>query len=167
METRVFQHKDILKIFPDLSSRGLVSWSEKGLLSPDYEDAKGRGSIRRFSFDNVMQAGVIRELFLFGFGFRDIRTFVADRWMNDMKRFRYSCALTIQRRSLREADDPGDTSPRFNARVLRLKAFEFLGARAILQEPGLPSVGVINVERIHQKVTKCPIPGRTKTRPIT
>ncbi len=75
MESSVYQHKDILRIFPDLSARSLVSWTEKGLLVPFHGDARGRGTIRRYSFDNLIQAGVIRELMALGVTFRDIKEF--------------------------------------------------------------------------------------------
>jgi DNA-binding transcriptional MerR regulator len=54
-------HRDVLKIFPNLKARTLISWSEKGLLSPSV-GASGSGSRRIYSEKNLIEIGVIREL---------------------------------------------------------------------------------------------------------
>jgi len=168
MNTQTFQHKDILRIYPDLSARSLVSWSEKSLLTPDHGDATGRGTVRRYSFDNVMQAGVIRELFILGFGFRDIRTFFTEHWKNEMKRFNYDCVLIMHRQTIRASNVPGRISPNFSARVFNMGVFKSLGASAVLEDSTYPldngelvligdaqlttSVVVVNVSQIHTDV---------------
>lgn len=141
MKRDTFQHKDILRIFPDLSARSLVSWSEKGLLTPDYGEAMGRGTVRRYSFDNLIQAGVIRELFLLGFGFRDIKTFFTEHWKKEMKRFKYNCVLILQRQTFRAANVRGRIFPNFSLRVYGMEYFNSLGAKAIFEDSTYPVDG--------------------------
>ncbi len=122
MRKEIFHHKDILEVFSDLSPRSLVSWTEKGLLTPDHGDATGRGTMRKYSFDNVLQAGVIRELMKFGLTFREIILF-DDHWKSEMKRFDYDCVLSFQRATFKSLTE--NTMPhRFDVRVVSRKKFE-------------------------------------------
>ena len=139
MKDTSYQHKDIIKIFPDLSSRSLVSWAEKEILAPDHSDAKGRGTVRKYSFDNVVQAGIIRELMGLGLTFRDIKTFITDHWKKEMKKFEYDCVLIVQRHmfgvNLRRRPDKTSSAfvlkHHFDVRVFSLDEFEKYGRDVI------------------------------------
>jgi len=166
MENRTYQHKDILKVYSDLSPRSLVSWTEKGLLTPDHGDATGRGSMRKYSFDNVIQAGVIRELMAFGLTFREI-ILVDKHWKSEMKRFGYDCILFFQRATFKDIRE--STMPhRYYVRVVEKKKFDQYKANTIFATfvqdtktnesvPSGPDISFtgalfINVHRIYQLV---------------
>ncbi len=57
-----FLHRDVLKIFPYIRPRTLISWSERGLVKPEFVDAQGRGTERVYSYKNLLQIGMISEL---------------------------------------------------------------------------------------------------------
>ncbi len=67
-----YQHKDVLRIFPWLKARTLISWSERGLIKPDFNEASGRGSARVFSFTNLIEIGTVSELLQNGIPFANI-----------------------------------------------------------------------------------------------
>ena len=169
MESKIYRHKDILIFFPDLSPRSLVSWAEKGLLIPDHGDAAGRGTMRQYSFDNVVQAGVIRELMAFGLTFRDI-ILVDNHWKSEMKRFNYDCVLSFQKATFRSKN----TMPyRLDVRVDSMENFKKNKADVIWSAssyntngdlvqigPDVSYTGAlfINVTRIYQLIkTRLPI----------
>jgi DNA-binding transcriptional MerR regulator len=165
MKNGTYQHKDILKVFSDLSPRSLVSWTEKGLLTPDHGDATGRGTMRKYSFDNVIQAGVIRELMAYGLTFREI-ILVADHWKSEMKRFDYDCVLFFQRATFKSSDKR--MPHRWDVGVVSKKKLDQYKASSIFEtfvrdrnekelEPSGPDVSYtgalfINVTRIYQLV---------------
>jgi DNA-binding transcriptional MerR regulator len=166
MRKEIFHHKDILEVFSDLSPRSLVSWTEKGLLTPDHGDATGRGTMRKYSFDNVLQAGVIRELMKFGLTFREIILF-DDHWKSEMKRFNYDCVLFFQRATFKSQIE--NVMPyRFDVRVVSRKKFDKYKATAIWEtfvydkntdeltprfvNVSLTGALLINVTRIYQLV---------------
>ena len=64
-DMNLYEHRNVLKIFPDLKTRTLISWSEKGLFKPEVE-ARGPGTRRGYSKKNLIQIGVIRELVSYG-----------------------------------------------------------------------------------------------------
>ena len=97
-----YRHKDIMNVYPDLSGRSLVSWSEKGILNlPPERDAVGRGSVRRYTFDEVIQAGVIRELMGHGLTFRVIKNYFHQAWRDLIEQLNYNCVFILQRRTIR------------------------------------------------------------------
>lgn len=58
-------HKDVIRIFPDLRPRTVISWAEKGLVKPGVE-AKGRGDRRVYTYSNLVEIGFIHELVSLG-----------------------------------------------------------------------------------------------------
>jgi DNA-binding transcriptional MerR regulator len=66
-----FTHSNILKIFPNVKARTMISWSERGLIQP-LQDAAGRGSARIYSYTNIMEIGIIKELLQHGIPFSHI-----------------------------------------------------------------------------------------------
>jgi DNA-binding transcriptional MerR regulator len=176
MKDTSYQHKDIITIFPDLSPRSLVSWAEKEILIPEHSDARGRGTVRKYSFDNVLQAGIIRELMSLGLTFRDIKTFVTDHWKKEMKKFEYGCVLIVQRHmfgvDLGKMPDKRSSAfvlkHRFDVRVFSIGEFEDYGTDIIFgtstytknnrklvpigKSSTISSVLVVNVEKIYHHV---------------
>lgn len=57
-----FYHQDILRIFPDIRPRTLISWGEKGLIKP-LREAENRGGKRIYSYKNLVEIAFVRELF--------------------------------------------------------------------------------------------------------
>jgi DNA-binding transcriptional MerR regulator len=56
-----WKHADVLKIFPDIKPRTLISWAEKGLITPEVL-AKGSGTRREYTLNNLLEIGIIKEL---------------------------------------------------------------------------------------------------------
>ena len=178
MKNDLYQHKDILEIFPDLSSRSLVSWTEKELLKPDYGDARGRGTVRKYSFDNIIQAGIIRELMALGLTFREIRGFYSDHWKAEMKNLNYNCVFIWQRQMFINIGggklDPDqkvnakELYHSFHVRVFGMEEFKKYGMRTIFEMsaedratgklvpvgpmPELSSILILNIARIYRYV---------------
>jgi DNA-binding transcriptional MerR regulator len=72
----VFLHRNLIKIFPYVKPRTIISWTERGLLKPDYEDASGKGSSRRYSYRNLLEIAFISELFSYGLPFSMVKNIV-------------------------------------------------------------------------------------------
>ena len=66
MKNKIFRNKDIVEI-TGLTMRQIVNWTDKGLIVPVLE-ANGAGSKREYSFRNILEIAIIRELFEIGFG---------------------------------------------------------------------------------------------------
>ena len=57
-----FRQSDILKIFPWIKRRTLMSWSEIGLIQAEYGEAQGRRGVwRSYSYDNLLEIALISE----------------------------------------------------------------------------------------------------------
>ena len=74
-----FRHRDLMKIFPSIKARTLISWSERGLLEPDIQDASGRGSSRCYSYKNLIEIAIIGEFLSYGIPFSFIRKVVKSK----------------------------------------------------------------------------------------
>ncbi len=72
MRPKVFTHSQILKMFPWINSRTMITWCERGLVVPEFGDAEGRGSSRRYGFHNLIEIAVIAELVEWGLPFMSI-----------------------------------------------------------------------------------------------
>ncbi len=174
MKDSTYQHKDIIKIFPDLSPRSLVSWAEKEILIPGVEDARGRGTVRRYSFDNVIQAGIIRELMALGVTFRIIKNFLGEKLRKRIKKLDYECVLLIQWKIFK-ADNVADEFKVVrhpDVIVISIKDFNDLKANDIFsliyigeeggtervtpmdENPSIQSALTVNISRIHKYVVR-------------
>lgn len=67
-----FTHTDILFIYPEVKARTLITWSERALIQP-LQDAAGRGSSREYSYINLIEIGIISELYRYGLPFSTIK----------------------------------------------------------------------------------------------
>ncbi|BBO76140.1 hypothetical protein DSCW_35570 [Desulfosarcina widdelii] len=65
-------HRDVLRIYRQLNGRTLISWIEKGLFKPLYEP-ENRGGKRSYSYQNLVEIGIIKELSLLGFPIKRIK----------------------------------------------------------------------------------------------
>ena len=74
-----FRHSDLMKIFPSLKPRTIISWSERELLEPDIQDAAGRGSSRCYSYKNLIEIAIIGEFLSYGMPFSFVRKVVRSR----------------------------------------------------------------------------------------
>ena len=74
-----YLHRDVLKIFRSVKARTLISWCERGLITPDVSDASGRGSSRVYSFFNLIQIGVTHEFLRYGIPFSVIGSVMNDQ----------------------------------------------------------------------------------------
>ena len=75
-QDREFVHKEVLKIFPWIKPRTLISWSERGLVKTKGGDAPGRGTRRRYSYQNVIEIGFVDELLQYGLPFHTIKRII-------------------------------------------------------------------------------------------
>jgi DNA-binding transcriptional MerR regulator len=50
-----------MRVFPDINPRTLISWSEKGLFTPEVL-ADGSGTRRAYTVQNLVEIGIIHEL---------------------------------------------------------------------------------------------------------
>ena len=64
-----YVHSDVLKVFPYINPRTLISWNERGLITPDVSNSSGRGSSRIYSYLNLIQIGIAHEFLRFGIPF--------------------------------------------------------------------------------------------------
>ncbi len=163
MKSETFQHKDILRVFPDLSARSLVSYCEKGLIIP-FQDAEGRGKVRIYDFGNVIEAGIIRELVKWGLTYREIRL-VSAEWKQRMRDFDFQCVLVWQREMF---VSEGGLPSHFTVRVFSYEEFNEYGIRCLREAssfdlntgqivpigsmPALSSAMFVDVARIHRHV---------------
>jgi hypothetical protein len=60
-----YSHSKVLRVFPDIDPSLLKSWLTLGLIAPDLK-SKGIGTFKKYSTDNLIEIGVVRELFAFG-----------------------------------------------------------------------------------------------------
>ena len=67
-----FQHKDVLRLFPWIKARTLISWVERGLVKPDFQDAAGKGTRRGYSYKNLIEILLVDELLSWGISYRDV-----------------------------------------------------------------------------------------------
>ena len=63
-----FTHKDVLRIFPGIKARTLISWMERRLIVP-FTSASGRGSSRIYSYLNLIEIGIVSEFLKHGIPF--------------------------------------------------------------------------------------------------
>ena len=80
-----YQHKDIVRIFPNIPARSIISLCEKGLITPDYGDTTGNGVPRKYSLDNVIQIGIVREMMKWGMPCRSIKPLLDDKAKSELK----------------------------------------------------------------------------------
>ena len=80
-----FLHRDILNIFPWLKPRTLISWSERGLIKPDFSNAAGRGSSRVYSYGNLIEIGIVSEFLGHGIPFSIIEGIMNGSAVRKMK----------------------------------------------------------------------------------
>jgi DNA-binding transcriptional MerR regulator len=62
MPERVFSKYEIDRLFPDVASRTLASWIERGLVQAVSERKDRRGTVRLFARESVYQFGILRQL---------------------------------------------------------------------------------------------------------
>ncbi|OPY83926.1 MAG: hypothetical protein A4E71_02824 [Smithella sp. PtaU1.Bin162] len=73
MNNKEFYHQDILRIFPDIRPRTLISWGEKGLIKP-LREAENRGGKRIYSYNNLIEIAFVRELFGYELPFKYVQS---------------------------------------------------------------------------------------------
>ena len=78
MDQNKFAHKHVRQIFPWIKPRTLISWSERGIVKPAFEDAFGRGSRRLYSYGNLLEIAFADELLRYGIHFGMIQMAMAE-----------------------------------------------------------------------------------------
>ena len=72
-----FESREVVRLV-GVPERALRHWADRGIVVPDIADAKGRPGIRRkYSFDNLVEAGIVKELLGHGINLHEARGIVA------------------------------------------------------------------------------------------
>jgi DNA-binding transcriptional MerR regulator len=62
MQNKLFSQGDLAKIFADVNRKTLFSWLDRGLYEWAAEESDARGKNRSYSYENVVQVGIVKEL---------------------------------------------------------------------------------------------------------
>jgi len=146
--SREYYHKDVLNIFPSLKGRTLISWIEKGLITPLHEP-ENRGGKRIYSYHNLIQIAIIHELSMYSFPLKSIKreNKVLDQCkQNNYENFLIICfypAFTINKMSKKRVAE---------SRMSLTWAVEPIEDFKISEKTTLSSAVVLNVRQLKQVV---------------
>lgn len=142
-----YLHRDILKIFPWLKPRTLISWSERGLLKADFGEASGRGSSRIFSYSNLIEIGILSELLQNGIPFAIIRLITESSHMKDIISKKAFNQVILFQRQLVNSNVPMDKAAPWVGACVSLTVADFLeNGHSLLSNA--TTLIVLNVESI-------------------
>jgi DNA-binding transcriptional MerR regulator len=79
---RSYRQNEVQEIFSDVPGKTLIAWARQGLVEWESETKDARGLHRNYSFWNIVQYAVVRELASIGLNSYTIRT-VMDSWFKD------------------------------------------------------------------------------------
>ena len=93
MNDRIYSNKEVAEKV-GLTSRQVLSWSEKGLITAHIESI-GSGQRRGYSYINLLEFGLCQKLFAIGMGFRGVKKILNDirekgiisSWAEDFKNY--------------------------------------------------------------------------------
>jgi DNA-binding transcriptional MerR regulator len=155
-QKREFVHKEVLKIFPWIKARTLISWSERGLIKPEFEEASGRGTRRRYSYQNLIEIGVVSELLDYGIPFNMISTFIhAQEGLSEELRDKgfdmvflvnsvSGIAIDYEGRSTHAGDAIGHYA--YQTAIRTIEEFAEMGGKEILGMVGRKHLGGVTIE---------------------
>jgi DNA-binding transcriptional MerR regulator len=106
-----FLHRDVVKIFPWLKPRTLISWSERGLIKADFSEAAGRGSSRVFSYSNLIEIGILSEFLQNGIPFAMIKILIESPPMRSIISNKTFNQVFWFERQMVSSDVPMDKAP--------------------------------------------------------
>lgn len=142
-----YLHRDILKIFPSLKARTVISWSERGLVKADLGEASGRGSSRVFSYSNLIEIGILSELLHTGIPFATIKLITNSPAVRDMINSKTFDKVILFQRQLSRALSPVDKAAPWMDLCGTANAVDFFtGSRKALSNS--TSLIIVNVENI-------------------
>ena len=109
-----FLHRDVRKIFPWIKPRTLMSWTERGLLTPTYGDAAGPGTSRRYAFQDLIEIAFINELLSYGMAFSNIKLYTSqDMYKEMIENQDWNMIFWIKRQRVTSKNLPMDKGPAF------------------------------------------------------
>src|SRR5271157_5875753 len=79
---RSYRQNEVQQIFSDVPGKTLIAWARQGLVEWESETKDGRGLHRNYSFWNIVQFAVVRELANIGLSSYTIRS-IMDSWFKD------------------------------------------------------------------------------------
>ena len=79
---RLYRQNKVQQIFSDVPGKTLIAWARQGLVEWENETKDARGLHRNYSFWNIVQFAVVRELANIGLNSYTIRS-VMDSWFKD------------------------------------------------------------------------------------
>jgi DNA-binding transcriptional MerR regulator len=155
-----FLHRDLMKIFPTIKPRTIISWAERRLIEPDIRDASGRGSSRRYSYENLIEIAFISELASLELPFARIKHVVrSEKFREIVKKHKWDQVLCI-------AHDPSQKE-RHEKKISVYSVADFLrdGGEYLLghfrDKGGRPissvltsSALIVNVDALNKKLTQ-------------
>ena len=109
-----FLHRDVRKIFPWIKPRTLMSWTERGLLTPTFGDAAGPGTSRRYAFQDLIEIAFINELLSYGMAFSMIKLYTSqDKYKKIIENQNWDMIFWVKRQMATRGNLPMDKSPPF------------------------------------------------------
>ena len=72
MPNRLYTQREVAAIFTDVPNKTLIYWARQGLMEWVAETRDARGIARLYSFWNLFQIGLVRELAGIGFSIENI-----------------------------------------------------------------------------------------------
>lgn len=147
MDEREFQHRDVLRVFPDIKPRSVIHWSEIGLMSSLLQDASGLGTKRLYSFRNLVEIAILRELSVNQLPTRLMRMVMrASRVQEALDQQRWDSIILIKQDVIR-IEETGRAPWTAGIKVVAIDAFG-------LGELDFTSCTVINVKRLVEFVKR-------------
>jgi len=150
-----FVHREVLKIFPWIKSRTLISWSERGLIIPEFEEASGRGTRRRYSYQNLIEIGFVSELLNYGIPFSMISNFIeqGEGLSKELRKTGFdtifvinavaAIAIDYEDRSIHPGAEFGPSN--YSSAFMSLESFAEIGGMHILRLEQSPHLGGVLV----------------------
>lgn len=150
-----FQHKDLLRLFPTIKPRTLISWTERGLIKPEFEDASGRGSSRRYSYKNLIEIAFMRDLLKFGIPFSVLKN-IADssEFKTTMSRHKWGSVFCIAHK--KRLLQPGKATSSEPLKIALISIDEFHRKGGIELSDGIEasSAVIVNIHALNKELGK-------------
>jgi|ERR1043165_2196407 len=114
-----FESRNVVSLV-GVSERELRHWADRGIVVPDIADAVGRPGVRRrYAFENLVQAGIVKELLRQGINLHDAGRFLTVYKNSLAKHAPGRLYLILQNGTATVLDLTGPQTKAFGARLER------------------------------------------------
>ena len=157
-----------MKIFTWIKSRTLMSWTERGLLTPTFGDAAGPGTSRRYAFQDLIEIAFIDELLSYGMAFSNIKLYTTqEKYKEIIENQNWDMIFWVKREKVANKNLPMDKNASFietaglstcsdfhkNAGEL-LFNFVRIDDTHSISEPSITSAFAVNFHSLYDFVSK-------------